>query len=241
MKQNELMGLTKLKSVSQNNYFVNLIAQSGSGGSNKDDDEDGDGDSGQGEENTFTLFIPVEQSNSFEIEHKKVQMTIERHMIEIPVLTDDTSAIEVFHDSDSIMTLKRYLSTEHAINAILDLLEATVDDDSTLKCLRLLASILIQNKQATAELVNLDLARLTNLLASKLPEMHHSQQTRAVFTQLIEISCDELNCSLRIDDHQLTGIRQPALYQSRISFLQMGLDLVESAPVDQSIQFLEML
>ena len=121
------MGLTQLKSVSQNNFFVNFSSSS------NDDESD----------NTFTLFIPLEQSNSLEIEHKKVQMTIERHMIEIPVLADDTSAIEVFQDSESIMTLKRYLSTEHTINAILDLLEATVDNDSTLKCLRLLASILI--------------------------------------------------------------------------------------------------
>ena len=43
------------------------------------------------------------------------------------------------------MTLKRYLSTEEAINTILELLEHAIDDDSTLKCLRLLASILIQN------------------------------------------------------------------------------------------------
>lgn len=83
------------------------------------------------------------EQNSLELEHKRVQVVLERHLIEIPVLTDDASSIEVFQDSDSIMTLKRYLSTEYAINAILDLLEATVEDDSTLKCLRLLASILI--------------------------------------------------------------------------------------------------
>ena len=96
------------------------------------------------------------------------------------MLTDDSSALEVFQDSDSIMTLKRYLSTEHAINAILDLLESTVDDESTLKCLRLLASILIQNKDTVQELIKLDHGRLKNLLASKLPEMHHNQ-TGAVF------------------------------------------------------------
>ena len=60
----------------------------------------------------------------------------------MPVLPD-SSQIEVFQDSDSIMTLKRYLSTEHAINAILELLEYATDDESTLKCLRLLASIII--------------------------------------------------------------------------------------------------
>lgn len=107
------------------------------------------------------------------------------------------------------MTLKRYLSTEHAMNAILDLLEATVDDESTLKCLRLLASIIIQNTDSACDLIKLDFDRLKNLLAFKMPEMHHSQ-TRAVFAQLLECACDELYCSLRMQDEsicQSTGIR----------------------------------
>ena len=160
------MGLTQLQSVSQNNYFVNLLQGNAPVESQNESDD-----------NAFTLHLP--EQNSLELEHKRVQVVLERHLIEIPVLTDDASSIEVFQDSDSIMTLKRYLSTEYAINAILDLLEATVEDDSTLKCLRLLASILIQNKERS-NLVDLDLARLTNLLASKLPDMYHSQ-TKAVF------------------------------------------------------------
>ena len=74
------------------------------------------------------------------------------------------------------MTLKRYLSTEHAIKAILDLLEYSVDDESTLKCLKLLASIITQNKNTSEQQIDslVDLGRLKDLLASKMPEMHHS-------------------------------------------------------------------
>ena len=50
--------------------------------------------------------------------------------------------------------------------------------------------------------------RLKDLLAQKLPEMR-PKHVKRVFAQLVEVACDELNCSLRIDERlsQQTGIR----------------------------------
>ena len=167
-------------------------------------------------------------------------------------MLSNIAQIEIFEDSESIMTLKRYLSTEHAINSILELLEYATDDQSTLKCLRLLASIIIQNKSSQVEAADQDLLalfekingydRLKDLLAHKMLEMQHLQVKR-IFAQLIEIACDELGCSSRIDEKvsMQTGIRQPNIFGSKIKFMQMGLDLIKSAPVNQSIQFLEMV
>ena len=42
-------------------------------------------------------------------------------------------------------------------------------------------------------------SRLESILAQKLPELKLAQ-VKQLFTLLIEIACDELNCSLRIDD-----------------------------------------
>lgn len=85
-------------------------------------------------------------------------------------------------------------------------------------------------------------SRLQQLLAQKLPEMQHLQVKR-VFAQLIEIACDELNCSMRIDEKvvQAKRFRQPVLYSNRIKFLEIGLELIKKSPVKQSIQFLEMV
>lgn len=82
------------------------------------------------------------------------------------------------------MTLKRYLSTEHAINAILELVDFAIDEEATLKCLRLLASVIIQNHVVEdSQLDGKDrilglfekingYSRLEAFLAKKLPEMH---------------------------------------------------------------------
>jgi len=85
------------------------------------------------------------------------------------------------------MTLKRYLSTKHAINAVLELLEHAHDDESALKSLRLLACIIIQNKssQKRAELLDLfesidGYTRLKTLLAQRLQVMQASS-TRRLF------------------------------------------------------------
>ena len=70
------------------------------------------------------------------------EMVIEMCQVEIPVQSA-LSHIEVFQESDFSMTLKRYLSTQDSINAVLGLFELASDDEQTLKCLRLLACITI--------------------------------------------------------------------------------------------------
>ena len=75
------------------------------------------------------------------------EMQMAKCQVKIPV-QQGSSAIEVFEDSDFIMTLKRYLSTTHSVKAILELFELAGDNEGTLKCLRLLASIIIQNKDS---------------------------------------------------------------------------------------------
>ena len=112
-----------------------------------------------------------------------MQLSLEKCSVILPV-QNSSAQIEVFQDSDFIMTLKRYLSTKHSINAILDLLESSFDNEASMKCLRLLASIIIQNKNSDgrkdqSELLEIftqidGFSRLKALLAQKLPQMPHT-------------------------------------------------------------------
>lgn len=145
VKQNELMGLTQLNYVSSESFYLTMYKEGQ--GSQKNNSQQIDQSAVSANENSeiaFTLQVPTSPLQSEDL-FQEMSMQIEKHSIKIPVVTN-LANIEVFQDSDSIMTLKRYLSTQHAIKAIFELLEFASDDLSTLKCLRLLACIIIQNK-----------------------------------------------------------------------------------------------
>lgn len=146
------------------------------------------------------------------------------------------------------------MTKEEVFKAIFHVMDFAInDDEALLLSFRLLAALLIRNQNdalSIFEKLN-GFKKLEALLTSKICEMHNNQLSR-VFAQLIEISCNELNCSFRIDpysNNRCKTIKPPILDDSlaqnttfsRTTFLEIALRIVKNSPVDQGFYFLQML
>lgn len=108
---------------------------------------------------------------------------------------------EVFQETKNLITMKKCLSREEVIKQIFNILElASSDDESFLLTFRLLAALLIRNyNDALVVFERLNgFKRLEQLLRNKTAEMQ-SNSVKRVLAQIVEIACNELNCSFRID------------------------------------------
>jgi hypothetical protein len=131
--------------------------------------------------------------------------------------------------------MKKCLSREEVLKHIFNILEFTTnDDDSFLLSFRLLAALLTKNQNnalALFEKLN-GFKRLEQLLKAKTSDMHNNQLKR-VLAQIVEIACNELNSSFRIDpnsNRKRSNIETPVLDDSvtdgvphsRLSFLEIA-------------------
>lgn len=107
--------------------------------------------------------------------------------------------VVLFCETDSVLRLKSLLSTDKALKTILRLVETAHDDESILLSLRLLAACLIKNDALMAIFAEQNAFKsFEELLQTKMLELH-PQPIKRLLAQIIEIACDELFCSLRVD------------------------------------------